>query len=47
MYMTSFIQMIINNLEDVHSVYINSGWVEIESVEYLKALEGVYESFNL
>ena len=47
MYMTSFIQMIINNLEDVHSVYINSGWVEIESVEYLKALESVYESFNL
>ena len=47
MYMTSFIQMIIDNLEDVNHVYINSGWVEIDSVEDLKALESVHESFGL
>jgi len=35
MYMTSFIQMIIDNLMDVTPVYINGGWIEIDSVEDL------------
>jgi L-glutamine-phosphate cytidylyltransferase len=37
MYMTSFIQMIIDNLSDVKPVYINGGWIEIDSVEDLNA----------
>ena len=37
MYMTSFIQMAIDNLVDVKPVYINGGWVEIDSVEDLNS----------
>lgn len=33
MYMTSLIQMIIDNLIDVKPVFINGGWIEIDSVE--------------
>ncbi len=33
MYMTSFIQMMINNLLDVKPVFIDGGWVEIDCVE--------------
>ena len=33
MYMTSLIQMIIDNLVDVKPVFINGGWIEIDSVE--------------
>jgi choline kinase len=36
MYMTSFIQMIINNLLDVKPIFIDGGWVEIDSVEDIK-----------
>jgi len=32
MYMTSFIQMIIDNLLDVKPIFINGGWIEIDSV---------------
>lgn len=43
MYMTSLIQMIIDNLMDVKPVLINGGWIEIDSVDDLKA----YESYKL
>ena len=33
MYMTSLIQMIIDNLIDVKPVFINGGWIEIDSLE--------------
>jgi len=36
MYMTSFIQLIIDKLIDVNPIFINGGWVEIDSVEDLK-----------
>ena len=36
MYMTSFIQLIIDNLMDVKPVFIDGGWVEIDSVKDLK-----------
>jgi L-glutamine-phosphate cytidylyltransferase len=37
MYMTSLIQMIIDNLVDVKPVFINGGWIEIDSVEDIMA----------
>ncbi len=40
MYMTSFIQMIIDNLADVKPVYINGGWLEIDSVDDLNSYKG-------
>jgi len=43
MYMTSFIQMIINTLADVKPVYIDAGWLEIDSVEDLE----VYEKYKI
>ena len=36
MYMTSFIQMIIDNLNDVKPVFIDGGWVEVDCVDDLK-----------
>ena len=36
MYMTSFIQMIIDNLNDVTPVFINGGWTEIDAIDDLK-----------
>ena len=35
MYMTSFIQLIINHLSNVYPTYINGGWVEIDSIQDL------------
>jgi choline kinase len=43
MYMTSFIQMIIDSLINVNPMYINGGWLEIDSVEDLK----VYEKYSI
>ena len=37
MYMTSFIQMIIDNLTFVEPVFINGGWVEIDCVKDMKS----------
>ena len=37
MYMTSFIQMVIENLMDVSPVYTKGGWIEIDSIEDLNA----------
>jgi choline kinase len=36
MYMTSFIQMVIDNLIDVNPVYIDGGWIEVDCVDDLK-----------
>ena len=37
MYMTSFIQMIIDNLTDATPVYIDGGWIEIDCMDDLKS----------
>lgn len=37
MYMTSFIQMVIENLMDVSPVYTKGGWIEIDSIDDLNA----------
>ncbi len=37
MYMTSFIQLIIDNLTNVNPVFINGGWVEIDCIEDMKS----------
>jgi len=34
---TSLIQMIIDNVMDVTPVFINGGWIEIDSTEDIKA----------
>lgn len=41
MYMTSFIQLLIDNLIDVKPVFIEGGWMEIDSVDDLKAYENI------
>lgn len=43
MYMTSFIQMIIDNLMNVHPVFIDGGWIEIDSVDDLN----IYSKNNI
>lgn len=47
MYMTSLIQMIIDDLMDVKPVFINGGWVEIDSVDDLNKLEAISEQFSI
>ena len=42
MYMTSFIQQIIDNLQSLKALRINGGWLEIDSVEDLRAYENLY-----
>ncbi len=37
MYMTSFIQLVINNLVPVHAELIEGGWLEVDCVEDLKS----------
>ena len=37
MYMTTFIQMVIDNIMDVTPVFINGGWIEIDCVEDISA----------
>ena len=39
MYMTSFLQLIIDNVSPVKAVLINSGWLEIDTLQDLKNLE--------
>ena len=47
MYMTSFIQMVIDNLLDVKPIYINGGWIEVDSVEDLKQYHDInIKDFN-
>lgn len=47
MYMTTFIQMIIDNLLEVKPIYINGGWVEIDSLVDLKKMEQIMDKLNL
>ena len=37
MYMTSLIQMVIDNLMDVKPVFINGGWIEIDDIKDIRA----------
>jgi len=46
MYMTSLIQMIIDDLMDVQPIFINGGWIEVDSVEDLEAYKKVNIEFN-
>ncbi len=39
MYMTSFIQLIIDNLMPVKPVYIESGWLEVDTIQDLNVYE--------
>jgi len=43
MYMTSFIQLVIDNLVPVKAVFINGGWVEIDSLGDL----AIYDNYEL
>ena len=36
MYMTSLIQMIIDNMMDVTPIFIHGGWLELDTVDDLK-----------
>ena len=38
MYMTTFIQIIIDNLTDVNPVFIDGGWVEIDCFDDMKSV---------
>lgn len=44
LYMTSFIQMIIENLLDVKPVYIDGGWIEVDCINDLNS--SIVEGFN-
>lgn len=49
MYMTSFLQLIIDNVSTINPVFIESGWMEIDSVEDLaryKKIEYMFDYFN-
>ena len=39
MYMTSLIQMVINEFNNVYPVFVNGGWIEIDTVQDLSAYE--------
>ena len=45
MYMTTFIQMIIDKLLDVYPTYVRGGWFEIDSVNDLKQMEKKFNKF--
>jgi L-glutamine-phosphate cytidylyltransferase len=45
MYMTSFIQMLIDDFCEVKPVYISGGWIEIDSCEDLRKMEDIDEKF--
>ncbi|WP_440651963.1 sugar phosphate nucleotidyltransferase [Candidatus Pelagibacter sp. HIMB1495] len=47
MFMTSFIQLVIDNLLNVTPIFIDGGWIEIDSLDDLKKLETIDEKFNL
>ena len=47
MFMTSFIQLIIDNLLNVTPLFIDGGWIELDSLSDLKKLEKIDEEFNL
>jgi L-glutamine-phosphate cytidylyltransferase len=41
MYMTSLIQMVIDNIMDVTPVFINGGWIEIDCIEDISAYNNI------
>ena len=45
MYMTTFIQMIIDKLLDVYPTYVRGGWFEIDSINDLKQMEKNFNKF--
>ena len=45
--MTSFIQMIIDNLLNIKPLYIDGGWLEIDNLDDLKNLEKINENFDI
>lgn len=47
MFMTSFIQMIVDNLLNVTPIFIDGGWIEIDSLDDLIKLEKIDEKFNI
>ena len=47
MYMTSFLQLLIDSGWPVKAVVVNSGWLEIDSVEDLKRYESMFEKGEL
>ena len=42
MYMTSFLQLIINQLMPVKAILINGGWLEIDSIKDLNSYNKIY-----
>lgn len=42
-YMTSFIQMIIDNLINVTPIFINGAWIEVDCIDDLKQI--LYKGF--
>ena len=47
MYMTSFLQMLIDSDWKVKAVDVRAGWLEIDSVEDLKEYEGMQDKGEL
>jgi L-glutamine-phosphate cytidylyltransferase len=43
MHMTTFLRLLIERVGPVHAVYVNGGWVEIDSMDDLRRLEGDVE----
>ena len=43
-YMTDFLQLLIDSGELIHSVKVNSGWIEIDSQEDLEAYQALIQS---
>ena len=47
MYMTSFIQLLINSGWEVKASLVNNGWLEVDTVEDLNTYENLYHSGGL
>jgi NDP-sugar pyrophosphorylase family protein len=47
MYMTSFLQILINKGWNIKAVEVNSGWLEIDSTDDLNAYEALYQRNQL
>ena len=41
MYMTTLLQLIINNLSPVKAVLINGGWLEFDTINDLESYKGL------
>lgn len=47
MYMTSFLQILINQSWQVKAVEVHSGWLEVDSIDDLNVYESLYQSHQL